>query len=45
MNGGNTSGVLTLLGNVTNDGNLTLFDGSGGGDVEGSNDSVTTRKL
>ena len=45
VNGGNTSGVLTLLGNVTNDGNLTLFDGSGGGDVELSNDSVTTRKL
>jgi hypothetical protein len=45
VTGGNTSGVLTLLGNVTNDGDLTLLAGSGGGDVELSNDSVAGRGL
>jgi hypothetical protein len=45
VTGGNTSGVLTLLGNVTNDGDLSLLAGSGGGDVELSNDAVAGRRL
>ena len=45
VTGGAASGVLTLLGNVTNDGSITLQDGSGGGAAELSNDSVTGRML
>ena len=45
VTGGNTSGVLTLLGTVTNDGDLTLLAGSGGGDVQLSNDSASGRRL
>jgi hypothetical protein len=45
VTGGATSGTLTLLGNVTNDGSLTLQDGSGGGAAELSSDSVVGRML
>jgi hypothetical protein len=43
--GGSTSGILTLLGNVTNDGSLTLQVGSGGSAAELSSDSVAGRML
>jgi hypothetical protein len=45
IGGASASGVLDLLGNVTNDGNLTLEDEAGGGAAELSNDAVADRML